>query len=101
MRDTNGARESGHGATACTAFRHLLAAVQQALTLPAPQRASDRVPYLDLLDQRASVARSSLDRILADPHSGDLDYVSEGDHILHQIADLSPGTYRHAPPEQS
>ncbi len=97
MRDTDGTRGRGYGAAGCTAFRHLLAAVHQALNLPAPQRASDRLPYLEVLDQRASVARASLGRILADPGSGELDYLSEGDHILHQIADLPPGSYRHAP----
>jgi hypothetical protein len=101
VRDTNGAGEPGRAGAGCTAFRHLLAAVHQALSLPAPHRMSDREPYLDLLDRRAEVARASLGRILADPRSGELDYLSEGDHILHQIAELPPGTYRHAPAGES
>jgi hypothetical protein len=101
VRDANGPRGSGHDASACSAFRHLLAAVHEALNLPAPDRTSDRASYLDILEQRAFVARASLARIVADPRSGELDYQSEGDHILHQIADLPPGTYRHAPPERS
>ncbi len=101
MHGANGAGGPGPGAAGCTAYRHLLAAVHQALTLPAPHRAGDRMSYLDLLDQRARVARASIGRILADPRSGELDYQSEGDHILHQIADLPPGTYRHAPQERS
>ncbi|HXW88460.1 MAG TPA: hypothetical protein VEJ42_09370 [Streptosporangiaceae bacterium] len=95
MRETDGGPEqSGSG---WSAFRHLLAAVQQALSLPPPARPGDRVAYLTLLDQRASVALASIGRLLADPHSGELDYLSEGDHILHQIADLPPGGYRHEP----
>jgi hypothetical protein len=76
-------------------MRHLLAAVQQALSLPAPHRHSDRLPYLVLLEERATVAGASIGRLLADPRSGELDYLSEGDHILHQIADLPPDSYRH------
>jgi hypothetical protein len=95
VTDTDAARLPD--APGCTAIRHLLAAVQQALSLPLPLRHSDRLPYLILLEQRAGVAAASLGRILADPRSGELDYLSEGDHILHQIADLPPGSYRHQP----
>jgi hypothetical protein len=35
---------------------------------------------------------------VASQQSDELDFTSEGDHILHQIADLPPDTYRHAPP---
>jgi hypothetical protein len=79
------------------AVRHLLAAVHQAIGLPAPRRTSDELPYLALLDQRARLARAAIGRLIANPGSGELDYISEGDHILHQIADLPPDTYRHRP----
>jgi hypothetical protein len=78
-------------------MRHLLAAVHQALSLPAPHRHTDRLPQLLLLEQRATVAAASIGRLLADPASGELDFQSEGDHILHQIADLPPDSYRHQP----
>lgn len=95
MADIDGAR--GSSASGCTAVRHLLAAVQQALSLPQPHRQVDRVPYLALLEQRANVAAASIGRLLANQRSGELDFLSEGDHILHQIADLPPGDYRHQP----
>jgi hypothetical protein len=76
-------------------MRHLLAAVHQALSLPAPQRHSDQLPYLVLLEQRTGIAVASMGRLLADPQSGELDFLSEGDHILHQIADLPPDSYHH------
>lgn len=78
-------------------MRHLLAAVLQALHLPAPQRHSDELAHLVLLQQRAQIAVASIGRLLADPQSGELDFLSEGDHILHQIADLPPDSYRHQP----
>lgn len=78
-------------------MRHLLAAVHQALSLPAPQRHSDQLPHLVLLEQRVGVAVASIGRLLADPESGELDFLSEGDHILHQIADLPPDSYHHQP----
>jgi hypothetical protein len=78
-----------------SAIRHFLSAVHQALDLPAPRRPHDRLPYLNLLEQRAGLARASIGRLVASPHSDELDYTSEGDHILHQIADMPPDTYRH------
>ncbi|HYK71134.1 MAG TPA: hypothetical protein VEV45_24545 [Streptosporangiaceae bacterium] len=78
-----------------SAIRHFLSAVHEALDLPAPLRAHDRLPYLSLLEQRAGVAKASIGRLAASAHSDELDYTSEGDHILHQIADLPPDTYRH------
>jgi hypothetical protein len=79
------------------AIQHFLSAVHQALDLPAPSRPHDRMPYLNLLEQRAGVARASIGRLVASKYSDELDYTSEGDHILHQIADLPPDTYRHGP----
>jgi len=79
-----------------SAIQHFLSAVHQALDLPAPQRPHDRLPYLTLLEQRAGLARASIGRLVASLHSDELDYTSEGDHILHQIAELPPDTYRHA-----
>jgi hypothetical protein len=90
-------RARGEGDPHCAAVRHLLAAVQQALSLPAPRQQADRMPYLALLEQRATVAAASVGRLLADLGSGELDYFSEGDHILHQLADLPPSSYRHTP----
>jgi hypothetical protein len=81
------------------AIVHFLSAVHQALDLPAPRRASDRLPYLRLLDQRAHLARASIGRLISNPHSDALDYISEGDHILHKVADLPPDTYRSRPAE--
>jgi hypothetical protein len=95
VADTDAACESVD--SGCTSVRHLLTAVQQALSLPKPRRQSDRVPYLALLELRASVAVASIGRLLANPDSGELDFLSEGDHILHQLADLPPGGYRHQP----
>jgi len=82
------------------AIAHFLSAVHQALDLPAPRRASDQLPYLKLLDQRAHLARASIGRLISNPHSDGLDYTSEGDHILHKLADLPPDTYRSRPAEQ-
>lgn len=82
------------------AIVHLLSAVHQALDLPAPRRASDELPYLRLLDQRARLARASIGRLISNPRSDAVDYTSEGDHILHMLADLPPDTYRHQPAEQ-
>ena len=75
--------------------RHYLFAVHQALDLPTPLRPRDRRPYLTLLEQRAGLVCASVGRLLESPRSDELDYTSEGDHILHQIADLPPDTYRH------
>jgi len=80
-----------------SAIRHLLSAVNQALDLPPPSRPHDRLPYLTLLERRAGVARASIGRLIASQHGDELDYTSEGDHILHQIADMPPDTYRHSP----
>ena len=51
MPDT--ATTQGPAAPNGGAIVHFLSAVHQALDLPAPRRASDRLPYLRLLDQRA------------------------------------------------
>lgn len=77
------------------AIRHFLSAVHQALDLPAPRHAQDRLRYLTLLEQRARLVAVSIGRLIASQQSDDLDFTSEGDHILHQIADLPPDTYRH------
>jgi hypothetical protein len=74
-----------------SAIRHLLSALHQALDLPAPGQARDEVAHLRLLQQRARIALASIARLVGDPHSDALDYMSEGDHILHQLADLPPG----------
>jgi hypothetical protein len=79
---------------------HFLQAAAQALTLPEPLRRRDRLPYLVLLEQRSRVVVASIGRILANPDSDASDFMSEGDHVLHQIADMPPGTYRHRQPEQ-
>jgi hypothetical protein len=77
------------------AIRHLLLAVHQALDLPLPVHAWGRLPYLKLLEERAFIARVSVGRIIRNADSDDLDYMSEGDHILYQLAELPPDTYRH------
>ena len=78
-----------------TAIRRFLSAVQEALDLPVPVCARDQLAYPRLVERRALLARASLGRLTGDPHSDALDYASEADHILHQLADLPPGTYRH------
>ena len=83
--------------TSGNAIRHFLSAVYEALDLPPPRRPHDRLPYLSLLEQRSGIARASIGRLVASQQSDELDYTSEGDHILHQIADLPPDTYRHRP----
>lgn len=89
--------DAAAGSASGSAIQHFLSAVYQALDLPAPHHPHDRLTYLTLLEQRAGLARSSIGRLVASQHSDELDYTSEGDHILHQIADLPPDTYRHAP----
>jgi hypothetical protein len=79
---------------------HFLQAASQALSLPEPLRSSDRPAYLALLEQRSRVVIMSLDRLAANPDADATDFMSEGDHILHQIADLPPTTYRHRHPGQ-
>ena len=98
MSDT--ATTQGPSAPNGGAIAHFLSAVHQALDLPAPRRGSDQLPYLKLLDQRAHLARASIGRLISNPHSDALDYTSEGDHILHKLADLPPDTYRSRPAEQ-
>ncbi len=85
------------GTSSGSAIQHFLSAVHQALDLPEPHRPHDRLPYLTLLEQRAGLARASIGRLVASQQNDELDFTSEGDHILHQIADLPPDTYRHAP----
>ena len=77
------------------AIRHFLCAVHDALCLPAPRRTRDRLRYLNLLEQRARIARESIARLIGDSDRDALDYASEGDHILHLLAELLPDTYRH------
>jgi hypothetical protein len=81
------------------AFRRFLWAVHQALDLPAPYRSRDRRAYLTLLERRARLACASIGRLIADPRADALDYASEGDHLLHQVADLPAYGYRHHPKE--
>jgi hypothetical protein len=71
-----------------TAIRHLLSALHQALDLSGAGQMRDELACLRLLDLRARIAVDSIARLIADPHSDGLDYMSEGDHILHQLADL-------------
>jgi hypothetical protein len=78
-----------------TDIRHFLSAVHIALDLPSPRRSEDQLPYLYLLEQRSHVALASIDRLIAQHRIDELDYTSEGDHILHQIAELAPDTYQH------
>jgi hypothetical protein len=83
------------GTSDATAIRQFLSAVHQALDLPAPERARDQLAYLTALEQRVRMARASIGRLIAGPGSDALDYASEGDRILHQLADLPPRTYGH------
>ena len=78
-----------------TDIRRYLSAVHIALDLPGPRRSRDQLHYLCLLEQRSRVALDSIGRLIAQQRIDELDYTSEGDHILHQIADLAPDTYQH------
>lgn len=73
-----------------SAIRHLLSALHQALDLSAAGKGRDELAYLRSLELRARIAVASVGRLIGDPHSDALDYMSEGDHILHQLADLPP-----------
>ena len=83
-----------------TAIRRFLAAVHEALDVPAPERARQRLAYLTLLEGRARLASASIGRLIANPLSDALDYASEGDHLLHQIADLPAHGHRRHPTDQ-
>lgn len=71
-----------------SAIKHLLAALHQALDLAAIGQVRDELAGLRLLEARTRIAVASIARLIGDPHSDGLDYMSEGDHILHQLADL-------------
>ena len=71
-----------------SAIRHLLTALHQALDLSAVGHVRDELACLRLLEMRARIALASITRLIGDPDSDGLDYMSEGDHILHQLADL-------------
>ena len=73
-----------------SAIRHLLSALHQALDMPAVGQVRDELARLRLLELRARIALASIGRLVGDPHSDGLDFMSEGDHILHQLADLPP-----------
>lgn len=75
------------------AIRHLLSALHQALDLSAIGQVRDEMACLRSLEQRARIALASIGRLISDPHCDALDYMSEGDHILHQLADLPPTWY--------
>lgn len=76
-----------------SAIRHLLSALHQALDLSALGQVRDELAYLRSLEQRARIAVASIGRLIGDPRCDALDYMSEGDHILHQLADLPPTWY--------
>ncbi len=82
------------------AVRRLLSAVHQALDLPPPARLWDRLAYLTLVERRARLACASIGRLIGDPGSDAVDYASEGDHLLHQLADLPARGCRRHPKEQ-
>ncbi len=83
-----------------TAIGRFLSAVYQALDLPAPARLWHRLAYLTLLERRAQLACASIGRLIGDPGSDVLDYASEGDHLLHQLAEVPARLYRQRRREQ-
>ena len=83
-----------------TSIRRFLSAVHKALDLPAPARLWDRLAYLTLLERRARLACASIGRLIGDPDSDALDYASEGDHLLHQLADLQDA-HKPVPPQRT
>lgn len=74
------------------AVQHLLNALRQALDVHSHGRDRDERAQLRLLHHRAQIALTSLTRLVSDPRSDALDYMSEADHILHQLADLREAT---------
>ena len=83
-----------------TGIRRFLCAVHQALDLPAPPRLWDRLAHLTLIERRARLACARIGRMIGDPDSDALDYASESDNLMHQLADVPAHTYRHHPKEQ-
>lgn len=79
-----------------SAYRALLSAVRDALTLPPPALISDERAYLELLRDRAQLTRRGLNRLAADPEAGPLDFETEARVLCEQLADLPPDTYRHS-----
>jgi hypothetical protein len=73
-----------------SATRHLLSALHQALDLSGAAQVRDEMTCLRLLEARVAIALASIARLIDDPQSDGLDYMSEGDHILHQLAELPP-----------
>lgn len=73
-----------------SAIRHLLVALHQALDLSGIGQVRDELASLRLLEARTRIALASITRLIGDPDSDGLDYMSEADHILHQLADLPP-----------
>jgi hypothetical protein len=73
-----------------SATRHLLSALHQALDLSGGRPVRDELACLRLLEVRVRIALASIARLVEDPQSDSLDYMSEGDHILHQLAELPP-----------
>jgi hypothetical protein len=71
-----------------SAIRHLLTALHQALDLSGTGQVRDELASLRLLEARTRIAEASIARLIGDPDSDGLDYMSEGDHILHQLADM-------------
>jgi hypothetical protein len=78
------------------AYRALLSAVRDALTLPPPALISDERAYLELLRDRAHLTRQGLARLAADPDAGPLDFDTEARVLRELLADLPPDTYRHS-----
>ena len=71
-------------------IRRLLSAVHEALAVEIPARGRQRVECLQLLRHRARIAQASIGRLISHAGSDELDYDSEADHILQQLASL-PG----------
>lgn len=75
--------------------REFLAAVKEAIDLPAPATFGDRAEYLRLLESRALDAVIALTGALGEPESADWGLGWHTDYLRRQLAKQPPTTYGH------
>ncbi|WP_371800707.1 hypothetical protein OHA38_14240 [Streptomyces sp. NBC_01732] len=79
--------------------REFLAAVKEAIELPAPATFGDRAEYLRLLEDRALDAVIALTGALGEPESADWGLGWHTDYLRRRLAGKSPIGYRHYDPD--
>ncbi|MGW2837130.1 hypothetical protein ACWCWD_04950 [Streptomyces sp. NPDC001493] len=79
--------------------REFLAAVKEAIDLPAPATFGDLTEYLRLLSDRALDAVIALTGALGEPETADWGLGWHTDYLRRQLAGKSPITYRHYDPD--